>query len=286
LSPAASPSISPVLQAQLLAMARAAARAAYCPYSAFHVGAAVLAGGRIVAGCNVENASYGLTICAERNAIFAAVAGGATRIDAVAVCCADAPAGAPASLRVPCGACRQVLAEFGGPDLPVIIDGVGLVALKELLPNAFVLREPAATAADPGAPRPGLGVDLDAVLTPGGPFPGAVEALRALAASHAPHLFAPRPPEARAATAAVLAGLGLPGHGLHLFEPGETPWGSWGVAVAVAADRDRAGDLARAGVRTILLAPPGSGPEADATVHRVASWPDAVAALRSRGGGP
>lgn len=157
--------LSPVLRAQLLEMARSASRSAHCPYSRFHVGAAVLAGGRITTGCNVENASYGLTICAERNAIFAAVAQGARRIEAIAVCCADASDEAPASLRVPCGACRQVLAEFGGPELPVLIDGVGLVRLEDLLPNAFVLSEPPADfGVDPEAPRPRVCVDIDNVL--------------------------------------------------------------------------------------------------------------------------
>ena len=123
----------------LLAAARRAAEAAYVPYSHFRVGAAVLAGGAVFSGCNVENASYGLTICAERNAIFAAVAAGHRRITAIALSCVDAAADAPPGSLMPCGACRQVMAEFGPPDLPVTIDRVGTMPLDALLPNAFRL---------------------------------------------------------------------------------------------------------------------------------------------------
>jgi homotetrameric cytidine deaminase len=122
---------------------RAATKArerAYAPYSHFKVGAAVmLEGGAIVTGVNVENASYGLTVCAERHAIAAAVAAGAGPgdIEAVAIVTA-APHPTP-----PCGACRQVLAEFAGADVPVIMrnledDRVERHTLGELLPLAFV----------------------------------------------------------------------------------------------------------------------------------------------------
>src|SRR4051794_32560384 len=107
---------------RLLEAAREASRSAYCPYSNFHVGAAVWAGGRIFTGANLENASYGLTICAERTAAFAAVLAGAVPIEAVAVACVDAPQGSETSLLMPCGACRQVLAEFAGPEVPVVVD--------------------------------------------------------------------------------------------------------------------------------------------------------------------
>src|SRR5262245_31019866 len=110
-----------VLLEELLEAARAASRSAYCPYSHFHVGAAVWAGGRVFAGANVENASFGLTICAERTAAFAAVLAGARRIEAVAVACVDAPEGSDRTGLMPCGACRQVLAEFAGPDTPVVV---------------------------------------------------------------------------------------------------------------------------------------------------------------------
>jgi cytidine deaminase len=126
--------------AELLEAARAASRGAYCPYSNFHVGAAVRAGGRTFTGANVENASYGLTICAERTAAFAAVLAGAGRIEAVAVACVDAPEGADPALLMPCGACRQVLAEFADPEIPVVVDRVGTYRLADLLPLAFRLR--------------------------------------------------------------------------------------------------------------------------------------------------
>jgi cytidine deaminase len=116
-------------------VARTAAPQAYCPYSGFHVGAAVVtAGGKIFPGCNVENASYGLTICAERNAIFQAVAGGETVVRLVVV---YTPTAEPVP---PCGACRQVLHEFG-PDSEVlaVCDGPGMRRwrLTDLLPGAF-----------------------------------------------------------------------------------------------------------------------------------------------------
>src|SRR5271163_5197603 len=95
---------------KLLKRARAAMKSAYAPYSKFPVGAAILLkDGRIFTGCNVENSSYGLTICAERNAVFAAVAASARKPEIVAVAVVN-HRGVPCS---PCGACRQVLAEFG-----------------------------------------------------------------------------------------------------------------------------------------------------------------------------
>jgi cytidine deaminase len=120
----------------LVAAARAASANAWCPYRGFAVGAAVRAAdGRVFAGCNVENASYGLTICAERNAVFQAVAAGARELLAVAL---YTPTAQPAT---PCGACRQVMAEFGVRDvLCVGQDGEGeRHALGALLPHAFRL---------------------------------------------------------------------------------------------------------------------------------------------------
>lgn len=124
----------------LVAEAREASKRAYCPYSRFHVGAAVLAGGRVFLGANIENASYGLTICAERTAIFASVLAGAGAIEAVAVACIDAADGSDLGMLMPCGACRQVLAEFAGPATPILVDRVGTFRLDELLPRAFRLR--------------------------------------------------------------------------------------------------------------------------------------------------
>jgi cytidine deaminase len=124
---------------ELLAQAREAATKAYAEYSKFRVGAAVRAGGEIYTGCNIENASYGLTICAERVAIFNAVAAGAQEIESLAVACVDAPRGGAESGLMPCGACRQVMAEFAGSDLPVHVDGAGGFRLDELLPHSFSL---------------------------------------------------------------------------------------------------------------------------------------------------
>jgi cytidine deaminase len=127
---------------RLLEAARQAATQAYCPYSHFPVGAAVLARGQIFTGANVENASYGLTICAERAAIFAAVLAGSTRIEALAVSCPAPVHGQSLEALTPCGACRQVLAEFAGPETPVLIDHAGTYTLADLLPLAFRLRPP------------------------------------------------------------------------------------------------------------------------------------------------
>jgi cytidine deaminase len=121
----------------LLQRARNAANAAYVPYSSFPVGAALLADdGTVTSGCNVENASYGLTICAERTAVVAAVSDGHRAFRAVAV---SAPR---AQLTSPCGACRQFLNEFrpqSGDMLVILDDGeTGLeIPLTELLPRAF-----------------------------------------------------------------------------------------------------------------------------------------------------
>lgn len=123
--------------ATLIEKARQAAARAYAPYSHFRVGAAVLdANGAVYTGCNVENASYGLSVCAERNAIFSAVCAGATRpFRALAVTCIDADEGGCS----PCGACRQVMAEHLAPDAPVVIDGLGTFTIAELLPHSFSL---------------------------------------------------------------------------------------------------------------------------------------------------
>ncbi len=131
--------MTPTLE-QLLEAARQASRGAYCPYSRFHVGAAILAGGRVFVGANVENASFGLTICAERVAAFTAVASGSRDFEAIAVACVDAPEAVESGLRMPCGACRQVLAEFAAPETPVAVDRAGVFRLDELLPRAFRLR--------------------------------------------------------------------------------------------------------------------------------------------------
>jgi cytidine deaminase len=128
------PPAKPVL-ARLLRAAADVRRNAYAPYSGFQVGAAVLAGGRIYAACNVENSSFPLGVCAERNAVAMAVAAGEKRVDAVAVVGGDARPAAP------CGGCRQVLAEFAPAEAPVIYatpTGVPVAAtVGALLPSAF-----------------------------------------------------------------------------------------------------------------------------------------------------
>ncbi len=136
-----SPSTLPRAE-ELLEAARQAAQGSYAPYSRYAVGAALLtASGEIVIGCNVENASYGLAICAERNAVFAARARGlvdpkTAPLAAVAIHAGQAP------VAWPCGACRQVLHEFASPEMPVLVDGptgTTQTRLGELLPRAFSL---------------------------------------------------------------------------------------------------------------------------------------------------
>jgi cytidine deaminase len=126
---------SPAQLRKLKTAAKTAARHAYAPYSKFRVGAAVLTeSGKIFGGCNVENASYGLCNCAERTAIFSAVAAGERKLKCVAVYTPTLTATAP------CGACRQVIYEFG-PRIRVVshcdsrdqIDG----SIRSLLPAAF-----------------------------------------------------------------------------------------------------------------------------------------------------
>lgn len=119
---------------ELMKIARKARQNAYAPYSRFAVGAALLTeSGRVYTGCNIENASYGLTCCAERNAIFAAVGAGERRFKMLAVA-ADSPE--PVA---PCGACRQVIAEFG---IPLVVMGnlkeaTKTMTAEELLPYGF-----------------------------------------------------------------------------------------------------------------------------------------------------
>jgi len=125
---------------ELLKAARAARSRAYAPYSNFHVGAAVLgANGRIYSGCNVENASFGLTCCAERNAIFAMVAAGEKKIREILII------GQSDEFLPPCGACRQVIAEFAAPAAKVhMSDKKGkclTTTVGELVPFIFHLKK-------------------------------------------------------------------------------------------------------------------------------------------------
>jgi cytidine deaminase len=121
---------------ELIEAARAVRAHAHAPYSRYQVGAAVRAGsGKIYVGANIENASYGLALCAERSAVAAAISAGEKNIGAVAVVTATSPPAAP------CGMCRQVLAEFGADDLPIaLVNDAGErtdTTLGALLPHAF-----------------------------------------------------------------------------------------------------------------------------------------------------
>lgn len=116
--------------AGLRASAREAMARAYAPYSRFPVGAAALAGDRVVTGCNVENVSYGLGLCAECVLVGNAVATGCGRLLAVSVC------DSRGAILMPCGRCRQVLLEHGGAEL-LIDHPAGPKRLGDLLPDAF-----------------------------------------------------------------------------------------------------------------------------------------------------
>ncbi len=123
---------------KLLACATEARKNAYAPYSHFTVGAALLAdNGTVYCGCNVENASYGLTCCAERTALYKAVSDGARMFCAIAVVGGNEDEEAATSCP-PCGICRQALAEFCDNAFPVILSDT-TVTLGELLPHAFRL---------------------------------------------------------------------------------------------------------------------------------------------------
>lgn len=123
---------------QLIQLAMAARRYAYAPYSRYAVGAALrTASGRLYTGCNIENAAYPTGICAERVAVFKAVSDGERQFDVLAVVTANGG--------YPCGACRQVLAEFGLETIVLIADGEGRLVLETtvgtLLPGAFTAKD-------------------------------------------------------------------------------------------------------------------------------------------------
>lgn len=125
----------------LIAAARTAREAAYVPYSGFKVGAALLTkDGRVFHGCNIENASFSLSVCAERAAFFAAIAAGCKPGDFAAL----AVIGDTEEPISPCGACRQVIAELGSPGLAVVLANmegeIRETTAKELLPDAFRLK--------------------------------------------------------------------------------------------------------------------------------------------------
>ena len=126
---------------ELIQKAVDTAKRAHAPYSNYHVGSAILSeSGDVFVGCNVENASYGLTNCAERTAIFSAVAAGQKKFTAIAIVAESDPP------PFPCGACRQVMAEFCDPDMPVYVapsaNPMAFVetSVGELLPHIFKLK--------------------------------------------------------------------------------------------------------------------------------------------------
>lgn len=126
---------------ELVQLAIEASQQAHAPYSNYHVGAALLSeDGTVYKGCNVENASYGLTNCAERTAIFSAVVAGQKTFKAIAIVAGSDP------VPYPCGACRQVLSEFCGPEVPVYIapatapEKMQATTVGELLPFTFKLK--------------------------------------------------------------------------------------------------------------------------------------------------
>ncbi len=125
---------------ELMEEATKAYENSYAPYSGIRIGAAVVGGsGKVYTGVNIENSSYGATICAERSAVSKAVTDGETEIEAIAI------TGDFDGYAYPCGICRQVLAEFMKPDAIVAVSGVDkeikVYGLSELLPDSFLLRE-------------------------------------------------------------------------------------------------------------------------------------------------
>jgi cytidine deaminase len=123
----------------LLALARSVAQHAHCPYSHFHVGAALVAGEQVFTGVNIEISSYGLTLCAERSALAAALSAQAGPISQIAIACIDAPPEASLGQRAPCGACRQWIADLA-PQAVIYIDGVERdFYIHDFLPFAFAL---------------------------------------------------------------------------------------------------------------------------------------------------
>ncbi|NLZ25582.1 MAG: cytidine deaminase [Clostridiales bacterium] len=124
---------------ELYEKAKEASKQSYSPYSEFAVGAALLCGsGKVYTGCNVENASYPATICAERVALYKAVSEGERDFKALAVCGFDKKTGSFVKECPPCGVCRQALCEFCPEDLPVVISQERVVTIGELIPCGFI----------------------------------------------------------------------------------------------------------------------------------------------------
>jgi len=129
-----------ITEQQLMDLAREAKKNSYSPYSKFPVGAAVLLeDGQIFKGANIENASYGLTCCAERVALFSARSASSARVTALAISIGPAGVDLDPETLSPCGACRQVMAEFLAPDTPVYVDKNRRFTMADLLPFTFKL---------------------------------------------------------------------------------------------------------------------------------------------------
>ncbi len=124
---------------ELIQRATLIAEAAYAPYSKFRVGAAVLGNAGTYVGANVENASWGLSLCAERSALAAALTAGDREIRAIAVACIDAESSGPVNYLMPCGACRQWMAELAPAATVLIANREGEYSIDDLLPFAFRL---------------------------------------------------------------------------------------------------------------------------------------------------
>lgn len=123
---------------ELMAQAKEGMKQAYAPYSGFRVGAALLGmSGRVYTGCNIENASYGATVCAERTAIFKAISEGEREFDTIAIVCSEG------RKAYPCGICLQVMSEFFSEGRILLEDAGGIeeFRLQDLLPSAFRLSE-------------------------------------------------------------------------------------------------------------------------------------------------
>jgi cytidine deaminase len=127
---------------ELMQIATEARKMAYAPYSGFFVGAALLAeNGQVFTGCNIENASYSPTNCAERTAIFKAISEGVRSFSAIAICGGHGEVLEP--ICAPCGVCRQVMSEFCDPDFRVVLgtpEKITVYRLDELLPLSFSLK--------------------------------------------------------------------------------------------------------------------------------------------------
>lgn len=130
---------NPYSRDELLSLARQVAQRASAKYSGFRVGAVVVANNKLYFGVNIESSSYGLSLCAERSALAAAISDGSTAVEKIAICCLDADKSLGAAQLMPCGACRQWLTDFAEEAI-VMIDGIlGEYKVEDLLPDSFRL---------------------------------------------------------------------------------------------------------------------------------------------------